>query len=181
MKIIDKIKQWFNKINLKKENIIPFSIILLIVAAVFFGVNFLGMGPILFGIVFSILLLITWSMAGLAVFRSLIVASVSLSVLIFLSQTYCNLPLDKHTADESLKFLFSFGLFYSGAIFFGSLYKELKGDKERGTKGSLKTLEEIYNGKKPLLILLPYGLFIGLFLWQLAQVMDPIIHSLCIY
>ena len=181
MKILNHLK-----LNLKKEKVVPFTVFLVIVTVVFFvakffNLNLLSLGPVVFAIVLSILCLIAWFMAGIAVFRSLVVASVSMSVIIFLAQTYCALPNTTQTGIDALKGLFGFGMIYSAIIFIDSLYKELMGDKNKGSKGSLKYLEEIYDGKKPLMILIPYAIFIGLFIWQLYDVLVPIIHNLCIY
>lgn len=168
----------------KGKNTIYFVIFLIVSLSVFFiskffNFNLTGVLLIFFLVIFSILCIITWFMAGIAIFRSLLVASASLSIVIFLARTYCDLPIGSHTANDALKSLFGFGLAYSALLFISSLKKELLGDKEK--KGSLKYLEETYGGKKPWVILALYAIFIGLFLWQLYQVVIPIIYNLCIY
>jgi len=171
-------------LNVKKEKLVPFLIFIGVISIVFIvakalNLNLNGLALIFFFIVFSILFLTTWFMAGIAVFRSAIVASVSLSIIIFLAKTYCDLPIASHTADNALKSLFGFGLIYSLILFVNSLYKELMGSKE--SKGSLKKMEEVYGGKKPWTVMTLYAIFIGIFLWQLYQVMMPIFLGLCIY
>ena len=178
----EKIKQTFEKININKENYKIFIIFIICVIGSISLVSFFPtFGMILFVISFSVLCLVTWFMASVVIFRSLFVIGGGLSLMIFIAKTYCDLPVIQHTADDSLKTLFGFGIIYLVWVFTSSLYKELMGDKELETKGSLKNIEEIYDGKKPLLIVIPYAIFIGLFLYQLYAVMNPILHSLCIY
>jgi hypothetical protein len=178
----EKIKKLVEKLEINKENYKVFIIfIAFVIGSVLLVSFFPTLGTVFFIISFSVLCLITWFMASVVIFRSLFVIGGGLSLMIFIAKTYCDLPLSQHTADSSLQTLFYFGIMYLVWLFFNSLYKELLGDKETESKGSLKKIEEIYDGKKPLLIVIPYAIFIGLFLYQLYTVMNPIIHSLCIY
>lgn len=161
-----------------KKNLIFFVSFLVISTLVFFGtkyfsVNLSSFGIVVFVIVLSILSLITWFMAGVAVFRSLFLVGASLTLLIFLAQSYCGVPNTTQSASDALKSLFGFGLLYIGFIFLRSLYNELS--------KSLKHLEDVYNGKKPWIIVVLFASFTGLFMWQLYQVISPIIFNLCIY
>jgi len=178
MNMSERSEYIFKRLGIKKEKQIPFLFFLGIIALVFIGAkvfdfNLNGVALVFFLIVFSILCLIAWFMAGVAVFRSVAVASVVVSVIIFLAQSYCELPLSSHTADDALKGLFGFGLLYAGFLFIKSLHKELT--------GGLKTFEKIYAGKKPWILVVLFAAFIGLFVWQLYQVITPIIYNLCIY
>ena len=146
--------------------------LLVFVSAKAFNINLTGVGLWLFVISFSLLCLITWSMAGIAVLRSLFVVGASLSLMIFLAQTYCDLPEELQTARGALASLFSFGLLYVGFQFIQSIREELK-------KG-MKTFDEIYKGKKPWVMVILFAFFVGLFLWQLYQVVAPIVSNLCI-
>lgn len=164
--------------KLDKKNLIFFVSFLLISILVFFGTKYFSvdlgnLGIILLIITLSILSLITWFMAGVAVFRSLFLVGASLSLLIFLAQSYCGVSGTVQSANDALKSLLGFGLLYIGFLFLGSLYKELN--------QSLRHLEDVYNGKKPWVIVILLALFIGLFMWQLYQVINPIISNLCIY
>ncbi len=180
MNFLQKIKNSFSRLEFKRKNVIPFLVFVGIAIITFIGTGFsTAIAPAIFTIIFSVLCLFIWFMAGSAVFRSLIVAGVSLSIIIFLAQTYCSLPQELHTADDSLRGLFGFGMIYSSFLFLHSLYHELKGDQQR--KGSIKIMEEIYEGKLPWLVIVLFAIFIGLFLFQLMQVVTPIIGSLCIY
>lgn len=172
------------KSRVPKEKIPEFLFVLSVVIISFFSANHFNIGfsvslSVILLILFSILFIATWFMAGIAVFKSVIIASVSLSVVIFLVQTYCELPLTSHTANNELKNLLMFALAYSVYLFIISLYKELFGDKKE-QKGTFKLLDEMYGGKKPWLIVTLYAMFIGLFIWQLYQVMKPIFSSFCV-
>lgn len=179
-----KIQYLLNRLGLTKQDIVPFAIFLAITSIVFLisyllSVNLTGVFLYFLLFYFSIIVLMFWFIAGVAVFRSLVVASVSLSVVIFLTQSYCSLPEVSRTADDALKSLFGFGIIYSAFLFVSSLKDELFGDKEK--KWSLKHLTEGKNPKDRWIILVPYAVFIGLFLWQFYQVANPIINNLCIY
>jgi len=182
--MFEKIGNMLKRLGIKKENLIPFIVFLVLIFSAFivakiFNFNLTGVLLVYFLILFSIFCIAVWFWAGITFFRSLIVSSVSLSLVILLAKTYCDLPIAFHSANDALKSLFGFGLVYSTLLFIGSLKKELLGDKEK--KGSLQNLEEMYGGKKPWLILFFYALFIGFFLWQLYQIIASIIRGLCIY
>ena len=172
------IKNYLKSREIKKENLIPFIVFLLIMLAVFvsvkvFGLEFAKVAPIPVIILFSILCMIIWGLAGLAVFRSLFVVSASLSLIIFLAQSYCQSPAYLHTADNSLKSLLGFGILYVGFIFFRSLYKELK--------ESLNKFKDANSGKRSWFVVVLFALFVALFLVQLYQVINPILMGLCVY
>ena len=112
-------------------------------------------------------------MAGHAVMKSLFWVGASLSLIIFLAQSYCAVPVAAQTGNDALKSLLVFGFGYIAIDFFRTLYKEVL---ER-----IKMLKQTNDGKKPWMILVPFGLFTGLFVWQIWQVLFPILHTLCVY
>jgi hypothetical protein len=180
--ISQKFKNTLSHLDVTRKNIVPFVIFLVIVLITFIGTGLSSaIAPATFTLVFSVLCMFVWFLAGIAVFRALMVAGISFSIVVFLAQTYCGLPVISQTADESLKILVAFGLIYSFFLFIHTLYKELKGDSKFGERGGLKLLEDIYDGKQPWLILVLYAVFIGLFLFQLYQVFEPIVLNFCIY
>ncbi|MBI5400648.1 MAG: hypothetical protein HZB12_00825 [Candidatus Yonathbacteria bacterium] len=105
--------------------------------------------------------------------KSLFLVGASLSLIIFLAQSYCEVPNLTQSGNDALKTLIAFGFIYIGFDFFKSLYKEVR--------SRLKTLKEINDGKNPWIFLFPFALFLGIFLWQLYQVINPIMVNLCIY
>ncbi len=143
MKIIEKIK---GQLRVNKEKLPKFILLVAIALLVAFGstlVNFTS--PIIF-IALSILFLVTWYKAGVAVFRSLLEVSVGLTLILYLAEQYCKIPDASRTADTSLQAILGFGLIYILVVFLKSLWKELMGDKEKQIKGSLETFKEINEG-----------------------------------
>lgn len=140
---------------------------------------------VLFIIVLLVATLITWLMAALAVFRSLLIVGAGLSLLLYVAQEYCALPIQERLADDSLQSLIGIGIIFMLAIFAFRLYRELFGDQEAKNefhqKGALKVFRESNQGKDPWFILLLYALFIGLILSQVFQVLYPIFSNLCVY
>ncbi len=120
-----------------------------------------------------ILVSVTWGMAVHAVVKSLFGVGAGLSLVIYLAQSYCEVPNLNHSADDALKSLIAFSLMYIGIEFVWSLYKEAK---ER-----VKNLTEVNKQKRPWIALVPFGIFTGLFTWQVLQVLIPIINALCVY
>lgn len=177
------------RINLDKKNIKPF-LIFLVVAIVLFvlfvATPFLStIGPILFTIIFGFFLLFISVIAGYAVFRSLLAASIGLSLIIFIGQSYCSLPINEQVANTSLVTLISIGFIYVSVQFIYSLYKELFGDKEAKEEwrrnGIITLFKEANSNKHSWFALFIYALFIALFISQIYSVINPIIHGLCVY
>lgn len=177
------------RIGVERKNIKPFLIFLIgvIVLSIILITTpfFTTIGPVVLVVVFSIFLLILWAIAGYTVFRSLLATSVGLSLIIFIGQSYCALPISEQIANASLMTLMGFGFIYVMAQFARSLYKELFGDKqareEWRKKGLITIFKEINQNKHSWLILITYGLLVSLFLWQIYSVINPIIHGLCVY
>lgn len=171
---MNSIKKRFENFELKKEKAIFIVVILLVFfGAKYFDIDLDILGAKLFVIVFSVLLLITWTVAGITVFRSLFVVGAGLTFLIFLAQSFCNVPVTSQSANVALQSLFGFGIIYVILLFYKSLFKELK--------KILGQLKEVNNRKNSWIIIILFGFFVGLFVWQLYQVMNPIVLNLCIY
>lgn len=137
-------------------------------------------GPIVAAVAFAILFIILWSIAGFVVFRSLLAASIGLSLVIFIGQSYCASTV-VHSANESLKALLGFGLIYVIVQFGINLYKDLFGEKDSREKwrqkGTIAIFKEINKGKHSWLVLAIYIPLVSLFVWQISQVINPIIQS----
>ncbi|MCB9815838.1 hypothetical protein H6786_00445 [Candidatus Nomurabacteria bacterium] len=140
---------------------------------------------ILFLISLMLVTLFTWSMAALAIFRSLLVVGAGLSLVLFIAQSYCALPLNEQVADDSLQSLIGISVLFIGVMFFNRLYRELFGNPESKREfdklGALKVFREANKGKDSVLILVLYASFMGLILGQLFQVLFPIFINLCVY
>jgi len=175
---MEKIRSLINKANLTREQILALvsffaTIITTFGLAKIFNVSLQSAGPLMLILVLSILFLITWVLAGMIILKSLFLVSGELSLMIFLAQSYCDVKNRTQASDGALISLFGFGLLYIGLLFIRSLYK--------GLIGGLKTFEKRNDGNKSWPIVILFGLSIGLFLWQLYEVINPIVHNLCVY
>ena len=173
-----KIKEIIREITGNKEKLIQFSIFLVLVVLVFVGMTFFkdslqSVGSVVLVIELAILVTVAWALAGHAVVKSLFFVGASLSLMIFLAQSYCDVPNLTQSSNDALKSLLAFSFIYLGFDFFRSLYKEVV--------AHMKKLKEINDGKNSYMMLIPFALFVGIFLWQLAQVLLPIVQDLCIY
>ena len=173
-----KIKEVIKEITGNKEKLIQFSIFLVLVILVFVGMTFFkdslqSVGSVVLVIELAILVTVAWALAGHAVVKSLFFVGASLSLMIFLAQSYCDVPNLTQSSNDALKSLLAFSFIYLGFDFFRSLYKEVT--------AHMKKLKEINDGKNSYMLLVPFALFVGIFLWQLAQVLLPIVQDLCIY
>lgn len=133
----------------------------------------------------AIITLFTWSLAALAVFRSLMVIGAGLSLILFIAQSYCALDVSKQVANDSLQSLIGISIVFIGVTFVVRLYRELFGDpnakREFDKLGALKVFRDANKGKDSLLFLVLYASFMGLILGQLFEVLYPIFNNLCVY
>lgn len=177
-----------NLVNTKKFWSFLLFLLIAIVGAVFANQYSVYLGKfafVLFIIALSFLTIITWTMAALAVFRSLFVAGAGLSLLLYIATEYCNVPSIDRIADSALINLLNLGILFVGVVFTVSLYKELFGDPEAKSKwlqmGALQIFKESNQGKHSWLVLSFYALSMGVILGELFQVLYPIFSHLCVY
>jgi uncharacterized membrane protein len=113
--------------------------------------------------------------AGHAVYKSAIHASVGFGVLIFLAQTYC--ALDTKTLDgiTALNTLWTIGFIFILYEFFNKL--------QEAYRFHTKPLREDMKTKKwePLLLIAVYSVFIVGYISLISKVLTPIVLDLCIY
>jgi hypothetical protein len=128
---------------------------------------------VLLAIELTIIFTIVWYFAAHAVLKSLFGVSAGLSLVIYLAQSYCAVPAAMRTADNALKSLVVFGMIFIGIEFCTSLYKE-------GMARSNQFME-VNDHKWPWLILILFAIFTGIFVWQVVQVIVPIVNDLCVY
>lgn len=186
---METLHKFLERVGVDRKNIRPFIIFVIgvtVVSVIFITTPlFATIGPTVLIIVLGIFVTTLWFVAGYTVFRSFLVAGVGLSLIIFIGQSYCALPISKQVANTSLMTLMGFGFIYVVAQFGRSLYRELFGDKqareEWRKKGLVTVFKEINNNKHSWLILITYGLLVSLFVWQIYSVIYPIIHGLCVY
>lgn len=162
----------------ERRQIIAYLIFLLFSVIVFVGLTFFQetfqkVGYTTLLIELFVLVTVAWALAGHAVMKSLFLVGASLSLIVFLAQSYCEAPNLTQSGNDALNTLLVFSFIYIGFDFFRSLYKEVT--------SRTRTLKQVNDGKSPWIFLVPFALFVGIFLWQLYQVMLPILSSLCVY
>lgn len=125
---------------------------------------------LLYIIIIGITLLIIVIKAGFTVLKSLFFMAAEISLLIFLSQSYCAV---NRTAlsDSALKNLLIIGLLYIIINFLHSLWKKMH-EEYKSSKGD-KSWENIA-------FIITFIAFVIFFIWQIYLVIDPIIQNLCI-
>ena len=137
----------------------------------FFGNQFVGVMWAILGVLLVILLGIIAMWAGILVVRSLFVVAGELSLLIFLAQSYCNVPGRSTPGNEALKSLLIVGLLYIGFLFLNSLLKALK--------ETYNKMERDESTKEKIFVITVFLLFSALFVWEVYLVIGPIIRNLC--
>ncbi len=108
-----------------------------------------------------------------SVMKSLFEVAAGLSLVIFLSQTYCALPIKDISGITALKSLVTIGILYIIFNFFNILYKELKKYQSK--------LEGKNEKKEEVVISTMFLVFVCLFIWEIYLVVNPIIMNLCVY
>ncbi len=111
-------------------------------------------------------------MAGLAVLKSLFFVAAELSLLIFLSQSYCSVSNPTVASNDALKSLLNIGLLYIVFSFGTSVYNEIKEYYKKFENDS--QLEKI-------LSIIAFLVFAGFFIWQIYLIVNPIVLNLCVY
>ncbi len=153
---------------------LTFSLLYLIAIAAGNAI-FLSTVWIALALLLGVLVTIFSIFAGITVVKSLFVVAAELSLLIFLTQSYCatssSLRLPPNNA--AMTSLFTVGILYIGFLFVQSLsdglkvhYKKIEGQKGAWEKWAT---------------MIAFIAFTLLFLWELYLVIDPIVAGLCIY
>ena len=176
------IKKKFNelvkKLALKKESVRPLITSAVITLFFFLGFHFFGNHFaeamwIVNAILLGFLLLIIMFFAGFTVLKSLAAVGAELSLLVFLAQSYCDVPNRSISSNEALKSLLVFSLIYIIFAFGRSLYGALQ--------ENYKTVEKERWSKEKIGAVTIFLIFTILFIWEIYLVMSPIILNLCVY
>jgi len=162
----------------KQRDIKSFCIFLIIALVAYVVVNFFKqplskITEVILTVELAFLVIATWTFAAHAVIRSLFAVSVELSLIIFLSQAYCATPSTSHTADDALMTLVGVGMTYIGLKFFWTIMSEVTARS--------KALKKDGSHIWPWLLLPLFAIFTGLFIWQVVQVLTPVIQDICVY
>lgn len=173
-------KNLLSKLDLSKEKVISLVLTFVLTLLIFLDSNYfdhiLLTSTYVFSITFLVIVLIAIMLvAGHAIYKSAIHASVGFGVLIFLAQTYC--ALDTKTSDgiAALNTLWTIGFVFILYEFFNKL--------QEAYKAHTKPLREDIKTKKwePLLLMVIYSIFIVGYISLILKVLTPIVFDLCIY
>ena len=173
--ILNWLKQ---KLTLNKEGIKSLIISVAITVLFWIGLNFLGnyfieaMWIIILTILI-ILLSVIMLFTGFIVLRSLVMVGAEVSLLIYLAQSYCDIPNHLSQSDDALRSLISFSLIFIVVAFCKSLYKDVQ------EKYKLIKTESL--GKEKAAMIALFLIFTSLFIRQIYLVTNPIILNLCVY
>ena len=173
-------KNLLSKFDLSKEKVISLVLTFVLTLLIFLDSNYFNhvllTSTYLFSISFLVVLLaVIMLLAGHAVYKSAIHASVGFGVLIFLAQTYCALETKTPDGIAALNSLWTVGFVFILYEFFNKL--------QEAYKVHTKPLQEDIKTKKwePILLMAIYSVFIVMYISLISKVLTPIVLDLCIY
>ena len=174
---MEKLKDLWKRIpDTKRQNILTmvFSVtftVIMLLDSKFFHERLLLLIWIFLGIIIVILISWLFFQAGFTVLKSFFLLSAELSLLIFLAQSYCDVP--GRTADNALQALIGVSILYISYEFFKSLKKALT--------EKLDTISEKKWPWEKVVVVILFVTFSTIFIWIIYQVINPIILNLCVY
>lgn len=178
--VMKMIKKLTARLNLDKEKLISLVFAFGLTAIIFLDNNYFDHLILKSGYIFSftfltVLLVAIMLLAGHAIYKAVIHASVGFGVLIFLAQTYCALESKTTDGIEALTSLWTIGLVFILYDFANKL--------QEAYKAHTKPLREDMKTKKwePVLLLILYTSFIVMYISLISKVLSPIVLDLCIY
>jgi hypothetical protein len=157
------------------------AIIALIVSVIYFftiitgNTALLGIMWIILAVLLGFLFMALGITAGIIVIKSLFVVAAELSLLIFITQSYCSIPSFSRLPQNNaaMNSLFTIAILYIGFLFIRSLWINLK--------ESYKKVQNECNSWEKWITIVAFLLCIILFLWELYLVINPIVLNLCVY
>lgn len=161
----------------KKENIAPLILSVLLTTAFFLGYFYLGNRLLGFlgittGVLLAILLGLVMLVSGYLVLQALFFVAAEISLIIFLAQSYCAVP-HNDAGDQALKSLLLLSFIYILVAFVRKLHKIIK-------EKYPAIARERWSKEKFTFITL-FLILTTLVIWQIYQVISPIVRDLCIY
>lgn len=166
------------KLGFNKEKLLPLIFAILFTSLVFADNNYFnhqllsGLSIVAIssiGLVLTVIMLVS----GYAVYKALLHASVGFGVLIFMTQTYCNLQNQTPEGLQALTFLWGTGLIFISYDFVTKFQEAYKEHKKRFEKDGASWESR--------LTMSAYILFVVFYLVCIYKVLTPIISGLCIY
>lgn len=181
-KLVDR-----DKTTKEKTKYIIIFILFFAVSMIFskdFAPFFNSISTLLLYVAFTIIMVFTSGLAVITLFRSFIVTGAGFSMLALLASEYCDAPVQFHNSDDALRGLLIFGGLYILGVFVKSLNRDLfgydKAQDEFGKKGAILIIKEANGGKRSVLFLSFYALFLGSLISQLYSVILSIYFGLCV-
>lgn len=167
-----------HKLVEKKENLLHFLVSMVLSMGLLTSYHFLGSRLttalwLVTAILLVLLLSIIMVIAGFAVLKALFYVAAELSLLIFLAQSYCDVPNYPVSGEQALKSLLFIGISYILIKFFLSLYKALK-------KNYKVVKNEGWSNEKVATVVLVL-VFTVLFIYEIYLVTAPIVQNLCVF
>lgn len=160
------------------ERLIPIGLTVAVGVVVLYNSQYLrgwftnGMWPI-FVLAIAALLLILVVRVGFTVIKAFFLVSTELSLVIFLSQSYCSASRFTLASDSALRSLLLVSFSYIGFAFFGALYESLK-----------ESLAKIGEGRgtfRKIVVSAGYLLLAAICVGWIYAIMRPIVMSLCVF
>lgn len=173
-------KNFLEKHNLKTENVIAAAVTAGFVLFMLFGSNALGREVakvmwIVLLVMICLILVVLMMRAGVTIFKSLIVINVSLTLLVFLSDSYCASSFKDAQGDSALSALLMIGFLCVIYDFSRELVKLVSEDMVR-IKG-----KDGWKKWEPILISSLFLSFITGFVAMVIHVAVPIFLNICVF
>ncbi len=160
------------------ERVVPISLVIIVGAIIIATSSYLrawfvnGMWPLVL-LAVGALLVILMVRVGFTVIKAFFLVSAELSLIVFLSQSYCSSVGRTFSSDSALRSLLFVSFCYIAFTFFGALYESLK-----------ERLVAIGKGKgvvQKIFISTAYLLIAGICVGWIYAIMQPIVTSLCVF
>jgi len=172
---MEKLKSLFKRVFPRRQDACRF-VVSAIFAAIFLliyqllGDRFTEIMGIINMVMWASLLTAIGIFAGFTVFKALFFVAAELSLLIFLAQSYCDLPIHTPAGVEAMRDLLFIGLLYIVFAFYQSFRKILQDYNKKLGKDPIP--------KEGVFVITVFFIFTFLFIQQIYLVISPIISNL---
>jgi hypothetical protein len=136
-------------------------------------------GPLALGVALTFLSITLWLLASIVVLKALFEVGAILSLMLFIAQSFCAVPDLPQMNQGALQSLFVMATAFVLIRFFNSIWVQLYGDEKAKPEPTTGLFNDLKN-KTPWFIPILNAVFIGIMLWQLYLVFEPIISNTCL-
>lgn len=172
-------QKFLTKFNLKNESVAATAVTVVPATVFFVGTNFFEwnilkiLGIFLLTMILLILFVVTMK-AGMTVFKSLLVTNVSLTLLIFLSDSYCESTFRDQQGDNALYSVLTIGFLFVIYDFVRELIKLIEEENSRiKLKGGWSWEAVVVSGL--------FLIFTGAFVAMVLHITVPIVLDVCVF